>query len=55
MSKMTSEEWFKKHNSVSAEDFAKEPHQNKLNIVINRTNHLAAHCGKLVFLREIQV
>jgi hypothetical protein len=43
-------EWFQKHNSVSGEDFAKEPHRNKLNIIINRTNHLASHLGQLVFL-----
>src|SRR6476620_3621284 len=28
-------DWFKKHNSVSEEDFAKQPHRNKLNVIIN--------------------
>ena len=50
-SKMHVEEWFQKHTSVSEEDFAKEPHRNKLNIIINRTNHLAAHFGQLIFLK----
>jgi hypothetical protein len=46
------DEWFKKHNSVSAEDFAKEPHRNKLNIIINRTNHLSTHLGQLIYLTK---
>src|SRR5258705_11162885 len=33
------DEWFTRHTAVSEEDFAKEPHRNKLNILINRTNH----------------
>src|SRR6266496_2591968 len=37
------DEWFQKHNSVSAEDFIKEPHRNKLNIVITRASHLSYH------------
>ncbi len=45
-------EWFGKHNAVSEEDFKKEPHRNKLNVVINRTNHLASHYGQLLFLKE---
>ncbi|MHA4741463.1 DinB family protein [Dyadobacter sp. MSC1_007] len=45
------DEWFKKHNAVSEEDFAREPHRNKLNILINRTNHEAYHLGQLIFLK----
>lgn len=44
------DEWFNRHNSVSEEDFAKEPHRNKLNIIINRTNHLSTHLGQLNYL-----
>jgi DinB superfamily len=43
-------EWFQKHTAVSAEDFAKEPHRNKLNIIITRTSHLAYHHGQFVLL-----
>src|ERR1051325_6786663 len=39
--------WFQKHTAVSEEDFEKEPHRNKLNVIINRTNHLAYHLGQL--------
>ena len=43
-------DWFTKHNAVSEEAFAKEPHRNKLNILINRTNHLSYHLGQLAYL-----
>ncbi len=45
------DEWFEKHNSVSAEDFIKEPHRNKLNIIITRTSHLSYHTGQLVLIK----
>ncbi len=48
--KMQPEEWFKKHGLVSEADFAKEPHRNKLNIIVNRTNHHSYHLGQLVYL-----
>jgi len=44
-------QWFEKHTAVSAEDFIKEPHRNKLNIVITRTSHLAYHLGQFVLLQ----
>jgi hypothetical protein len=47
---MTPEQWFEKHAAVSAEDFSKEPHRNKLNIIITRTSHLQYHTGQLVLL-----
>jgi hypothetical protein len=47
---MPDEEWFTRHMSVSEEDFAKEPHRNKLNIIINRTNHQSYHMGQLAYL-----
>jgi len=50
MNQIAPEEWFNRHTAVSEEDFAKEPHRNKLNIVINRTNHLSYHLGQLVYL-----
>lgn len=45
------EEWFQKHTAVSAEDFAREPHRNKLNIIITRTSHLAYHHGQFILLK----
>ena len=40
-------EWLSRHTAVSPEDFVKEPHRNKLNVVINRTGHMAYHIGQL--------
>jgi uncharacterized damage-inducible protein DinB len=51
-SKLSSDEWFTRHTSVSEEDFAKEPHRNKLNLLINRTNHQSYHLGQLAYLGE---
>jgi len=47
----TPEEWFQKHTSVNEEDFKKEPHRNRLNVLVSRTNHLSYHRGQLVFLK----
>jgi hypothetical protein len=49
------EDWFGRHNSVSEEDFSKEPHRNKLNVMLNRTNHIAWHYGQLLLLRTVKV
>jgi len=43
-------EWFTRHNNVSPEDFAKEPHRNRLNVLLTRTSHLSNHRGQLAFL-----
>ncbi len=51
LDKVKTEEWFEKHTAVSAEDFAKEPHRNKLNIIITRTSHLQYHTGQMVLLK----
>ena len=45
------QDWFTKHTAVSAEDFSKEPHRSKLNILLTRTTHLAYHTGQLVMLK----
>jgi hypothetical protein len=43
-------DWFQKHTAVTAEDFIKEPHRNKLNIIITRTSHLAWHAGQFALI-----
>ncbi|MDQ6762656.1 MAG: DinB family protein [Bacteroidota bacterium] len=50
LASLTADEWFEKHNSVSAEDFEKEPHRNKLNVLLTRTTHLSYHAGQLRLL-----
>jgi DinB superfamily len=49
--KLQPDEWFTRHNSVSAEDFEKEPHRNKLNILVNRANHASYHLGQMAYLK----
>ena len=39
--------WLSRHTVVSSEDFVKEPHRNKLNVVITRTGHMAYHIGQM--------
>ncbi len=47
---MSAGAWFQKHTSVSQDEFANEPHRNKLNIVLTRSNHLSHHYGQLLIL-----
>ena len=51
-SKMNPDDWFQRHMVISEEDFVKEPHRNKLNLVLNRTNHLEYHRGQMILLKE---
>jgi hypothetical protein len=37
--------------SVSPEDFVEEPHRNELNVLINRTGHVANHIGQMNLLK----
>jgi hypothetical protein len=45
------EEWLRRHTAVTAEDFAKEPHRNRLNMVLSRTGHVSYHAGQLALLK----
>lgn len=49
---LTEDEWMQKHTMISEEDFAKEPHRNRLNVLMSRTNHMSYHLGQLVLLKE---
>lgn len=48
---MDSKTWFERHTSVSEEDFLKEPHRNKLNVLLSRTNHQSYHFGQMILLQ----
>ena len=50
--KMDAADWFTKHSAISAEDFANEPHRNKLNVLMNRTNHMSSHLGQMIYLTK---
>jgi hypothetical protein len=45
-------DWFQKHTAVSAEDFEKEPHRNRLNVLLSRTIHIGSHHSQLIFLKQ---
>jgi hypothetical protein len=45
------EEWLQKHTAVSEEDFVREPHRNRLNVVLSRTGHVSYHAGQLALLK----
>ena len=49
---MQPEDWFARHNSVSDEDFVKEPHRNRLNLLLSRTIHARNHMGQIAFLKS---
>ena len=44
--------WFEKHSSVTAEDFVKEPHRNRLNVLVGRTNHMQYHIGQVALIKK---
>lgn len=50
--KMTPADWLAPHTAVSEEDFKKQPHRNKLSIILSRTNHHTYHFGQLAFLQS---
>jgi hypothetical protein len=50
--KMQPAEWLTRHTAVSEEDFVKEPHRNKLNVLITRTTHQSYHLGQLIYLKK---
>ena len=50
--KLSPNEWMMKHTAVSEEDFAKEPHRNRLNVLISRTAHMAGHNGQMALLKN---
>ena len=44
---MSESEWHGRHTAVSEEDFKKEPHRNKLNVMLSRVSHKASHLGQV--------
>ena len=43
----TESEWLNRHTAISEADFIKEPHRNKLNVLLSRITHKASHLGQL--------
>ncbi len=46
-STLTPAEWLERHSAISEEDFALEPHRNRLAIFLSRVSHSAYHLGQL--------
>ncbi len=44
---MNENDWLGRHMSVTEEDFKKEPHRNKLNVMLSRVGHKASHLGQI--------
>jgi hypothetical protein len=44
-------EWLQRHDSVSEEDFAKDPLRNRLAVLMSRVNHAAYHEGQMRLAR----
>ena len=44
---MRESDWLGRHMAISEEDFAKEPHRNKLNVLLSRVTHKASHLGQM--------
>jgi uncharacterized damage-inducible protein DinB len=50
--KMSADDWFARHNSMTDQDLINDPGRNKLSVLLNRTNHLSYHLGQLVLASE---
>jgi len=50
--KMQPAEWFMRHTTISEEDFLKEPHRNKLSVLITRATHQSYHLGQMAYLKK---
>jgi len=44
---LPADEWFKRHNAMTDEDFEKDPSRNRLSVLLNRANHVAYHIGQV--------
>ena len=52
LKKLTPERWLERHATVSEEDFAKEPHRNRMALFQSRTAHIAYHVGQLLLFKS---
>jgi len=49
---LPADDWFTRHANISEEDFMKEPHRNRLNVLLDRAVHLSNHRGQLLLLKK---
>lgn len=41
-------DWLSKHTAITDEEFAKEPHRNRLSVLLSRNSHMATHYGQVI-------
>ena len=51
LERLTATELLERHGMISEEDFAKEPHRNRLTVFLGRTTHAAMHEGQMRLVR----
>ena len=51
LNRLTPAQWLERHTSVSADDFAKEPHRNRFSVLLSRTAHMQFHYGQMVLTK----
>jgi hypothetical protein len=44
-------DWLVRHTAVTEEEFAKEPHRNRLSVLLSRTSHMATHYGQVTLTK----
>lgn len=44
---LPAEDWLKRHEAISDEDFAREPLRNRLSVLLSRTAHVQFHAGQI--------
>jgi hypothetical protein len=49
---LSAEAWFQRHQTMTDEDFSKDPARNKLSVLLNRTAHLAYHLGQVALIKK---
>ncbi|HEX4322215.1 MAG TPA: DinB family protein [Acidobacteriaceae bacterium] len=49
---LTPTQWLERHSTVTEEDFANEPHRNRLAILFSRTGHASYHLGQLMLISK---
>lgn len=44
-------DWLAPHTAVTAEEFAVEPHRNRLSVFLSRNSHMAFHFGQMILVK----
>jgi hypothetical protein len=52
---LTPAQWLERHATITEDDFALEPHRNRLSLLMSRTSHLAYHLGQLLLMPKPQI